>query len=109
MSASLMGEFDYRSSNDEDYLDREKRDEKALSIIKARLAFYNKYAKVLDPQAKIVNVQNIGISLTEGSIVKWILRNNKEIDKIREHLILNGTKSQRKALTEKINTLAEGR
>lgn len=107
MNTILQDRFRFDAINNDDYMEQEERDEKALLCLKRRLKLYNRFGNVLNPKFESVTIDNIKISLNEESISKWILKNNDDIDRIRDHMITHGTKSQRRILTEKINYLGE--
>lgn len=74
-------------------------DWKMMLTLKRRLNLFNIFGGIMNQTFIPLTLENIGINMDEASITKWIIKNNAEIDKIRDFLSRQGTKRQRELLT----------
>lgn len=73
-------------------------DWKMMLTLQRRLNFFNIFGGIVNRTFIPLTLENIGISMDEASITRWLIKNNSEIDAIRDFLVRAGTTKQRKLL-----------
>jgi hypothetical protein len=75
-----------------------EEDWKMMLTLKRRLDLFNIFGGVMNQTFVPLTLENIGINMDEPSITRWLLKNNIEMDSIRDFLGRKGTDKQRKLI-----------